>query len=161
MAAHVSLLETSLSRQLHWISAADAKTAPVLAIDTAMLASLAAFAPGATKWEPLMLLLALVSVVLVSCSLFFVVATQFPRTRSPKRSLIFFGDITTHSFEAYRAACQAWTEDQYVEDLIAQTYRNAEIAGEKFRNAKAATFAMAAAFLPWLLAIYMMFPLDH
>lgn len=46
----ILILETTLSRQLGWIAAADAKTGFIFAVATAMLGLLAAASPPYGKW---------------------------------------------------------------------------------------------------------------
>jgi hypothetical protein len=150
----VSVIETSLSRQLAWIAAADAKSGFVFAVATAMLGLLAATAPPFGGWTPLGVSLGVVTAVLLLGSLAGALAAVFPRTKGPRISVIFFGGITSRNVDAFRSDVHSLSEETYEEDLIQQCYVNAVIAGSKYHKVKIAAYLLVAAVVPWAATAY-------
>jgi hypothetical protein len=56
--------------------------------------------------------------------------------------------------DAYGEAVRTITEQEYLDDLIRQTHRTAEIATQKYRWIQRAQLAWYISILPWLLAVY-------
>jgi hypothetical protein len=152
----VTILESTLERQLAWIVAADAKTAFIFAVATAMLGLLASAAPAYGKWTPLGVTCAATAAALLLASLASVVAAVFPRTTGPKLSVIFFGAISSRAVDQYRTEIQGLTEEAYEEDLIQQCHINAVIAGVKFRWVKYGSVLLFIGVIPWLSAAYVL-----
>jgi hypothetical protein len=78
------LLNRILERNLQWISTADSKITPLLAIDTAMLGVLAASAPRSNDWLALPAIAASISSLLLIGSIICLVVANFPRLSGPK-----------------------------------------------------------------------------
>lgn len=150
------ILEKTLERMLYWIAAADNKVAPVLAIDTAMLGILAAIAPKPGAWTVAAVITTCVAIALLFSSLGFLFYASFPRTHGPKGSLVFFGGITERERSVFLAEITNLQINQYCEDLATQCYRNAEIAGLKYRYVRLAMTTLLAAIIPWMLAVYVL-----
>lgn len=153
----IALLETNLQRQLAWIAAADAKTAFIFAICTAMLGLLAAAAPRYGKWTPAATGIAILAGGLLLITIFGLTAAVFPRIQGPKLSLIFFGAISSRSVDAFRDEVLSVDESGYLEDLIQQCHINAQIAAAKYIWIKRASVALYVALIPWIAAAYMLF----
>jgi hypothetical protein len=151
------VLEKTLERMLYWIAAADNKIAPVLAIDTAMLGIVAAIAPKPGAWNPAAVITTALSLLLLFSSLGLLFYASFPRTHGPKGSLVFFGGITERERSAFVAEITSLNLSNYCEDLAVQCYRNAEIAGLKYRYVRLAMTSLLAAILPWMLAVYILY----
>ena len=128
----VPLLETNLSRQLHWISATDSKTAFAVTLATVMLRVLAAVAPDdAEAWDKAPAIFASLAAALGVASLLSATLATFPRTKGPKDSFIYCGGIAERTLDQFRKSVSTMTSDSYVSDLAAQCHRNAEIATAK------------------------------
>lgn len=153
----LDVLEKTLERMLYWIAAADSKVAPVLGIDTAMLGVIAAIAPKPGHWTLGAAVSAFLTVALVFASLVLLFLASFPRTAGLKGSLVFFGGITERERSLYVAEITDLKGQQYCEDLAIQCYRNAEIAGLKYRYVRLAMTTLFAAIIPWMLAVYLMY----
>lgn len=151
------VLEKTLDRLLFWIAAADSKIAPVLAIDTAMLGVLAAIAPKLGAWTLLAVISTALALLFLLTSLGLLFFASFPRTRGPKGSLVFFGGITERERSVFVGEITDLHFSRYCEDLATQCYRNAEIAGLKFRYVRLAMTALLAAIVPWLLTVYVLY----
>lgn len=154
---NVARLESHLARLLGWISAADAKITPVLAVNTASLGALAALAAPVRKWDIWLALGTAVTLVLLALSFLHVFLAAFPRTHGPKGSLVFFGGITERTEDEFVGEILNVQPGEYTRDLARQCYRNAEIAGEKFHHVKLATTFLLGALLPWAVTIYFMY----
>lgn len=150
----VDRADKTLDRLLEWIRAVDAKTPVIMAIDTAMLGVLAALTPApeklsATAW----LWIAFGSAALI-VSLGLCARATFPQTKGPGASLIYFGGIASRSADAFAQAMREVTKAQYLEDLLGQCHRNAQIATDKFACVRRALFWLVAGIVPWLAALY-------
>jgi len=152
-----AILEASLDRNLAWVGAADAKTAVIFGLDTAMIGLIAAAAPAYGKWTALGVCFTVVAAALLIASLASLCAAVFPRTKGPPLSLIFFGGIADRSVDKYREDVSRFDEEAYIEDLIQQTYVNASIAGAKYRWVKWASTLLYLSIIPWLPALYILF----
>jgi|SRR6056297_530634 len=142
-----------LERQLAWIASADSKVAVLGTVQLAMIAvslSDALVHLPRLDWASLPLL---VSTALLSISLFFVKATLSPRLSGPDGSLIFFGGIAKLDIEAFKAALEDATEDQWTNDLVHQIHRNAQIAAQKHRNTQSSIFWLTLATPAWFATI--------
>ncbi|HEY0022233.1 MAG TPA: Pycsar system effector family protein [Longimicrobium sp.] len=155
-----ALLETMLSRQLQWIAAADLKVSPLATVDIAMFGVLAAVAPGPKVWTGVSITLTVLALATLSASLLHLLVATSPRTRDPVGSLIYFGGITQRTEEEFVVEMQNLKADQYELDLARQTYRNACIAGEKYKHVKTGTRFLYAAIIPWTLAVYLLISLN-
>lgn len=149
-------LEKSLDRMLHWIAAADAKVAPVLAIDTAMLGVLAALLPPYVIRESWVFAAASTAFLLLTISLILLFLSMFPRISGPKGSLVYFGRITDRDETAFTEELFRRSEEEYAMDLALQCYRNAQIAGIKFNHLRLSTTSMFVGLIPWLITIYLL-----
>lgn len=152
-----AILEATLSRLLGWIGAADAKVAPIIAINTGSLGALAAFAAPVKVWGGLLAGATVLTLILLGLSFMYAFFAAFPRTSGPKGSLVFFGGITELSEETFITSILTVTPEDYAKDLAKQCYRNAQIAGSKFYHVKVATALFLGALLPWATTIYLMY----
>lgn len=59
--------------------------------------------------------------------------------------------------EEYREAAKSLDENAYVEDLVKQCHRNAQIATQKYAWVKRALACLFAASLPWALSVYVLY----
>ena len=154
----VPLLETNLARQLHWISSADTKAAFVFTLTTAMLGLLAAIAPRTTSaWTIAPAVFASFAGALGAAALLFVSFASFPRTKGPKRSLIYCAGIAQRSADQFKEGIYGLSVDAYTADLAAQCHRNAEIATRKFAWIQRALFCLYLSVPPWALALWLLY----
>lgn len=115
-------------RQLAWISAAEVKLGVVVAIDTALLGGLAAAYSTAQYHSQWSSFLSILCVVGCCMALFCVAMAVLPRLRGPQKSLLFFGKVSELSLVAYVARFSLATDEELLDDWLAQVHRNAEIA---------------------------------
>ena len=157
MTPEIDLVDRILSRNLSWISAADSKVAPILAIDTAMLGVLAALVPSAESWRALPAVLAGISALLLCGSVVSLVAATFPRLSGPKASMIFFGGISSFEREQYVTQLLGAQSADLAKDIAQQCHRNAEIAATKYWCLKSAMMLLFGALPFWVAAVSLLY----
>lgn len=153
----LAFLESTLARNLAWVSAADGKVPSIFALDMAMLGSLCALAPKATEWKvptAMVFAIAILSLLLSILALAFI---AFPRLDGPKESLIYFGGIKHYSKETFLSKMRTGITEEILDDLAHQAYRNAEIAADKFSHARWAMIAMFVGAPFWLASVGLLY----
>jgi hypothetical protein len=151
----VQTQERALDRISDWIRAADSKTSPILAIDTAMIATIVALAarPGVwTQWSGVWIGL---GTSFLLASLLMVAFATSPQLTPLRPSLVFFGDIAALSPNEYSTRIAARSPSAYLDDLIAQCHRNSEIAIRRYRWMRYATLALLVGMVPWLASLFL------
>lgn len=145
-------------RNLAWIASADAKAAFIVAVDTAMLAGLAAAYGSATSqartaWA---ILFCSVAVGAIALAIFCTAIAVLPRTTGPKYSVLFFAKIADLKSEDYMAKLATASASELLADWAAQIHRNAQIARDKHSwIAKSMNWSFLAG-IPWLGAIFLL-----
>lgn len=153
----VARQELVLSRLLEWIKAADSRLRLVLPLSTTMLGTLAVLIPPLSGWTVLGGIAASGATFFLALSIAFAAFSSFPRTNGPLGSLIYFGGIVSKDLGQYEAAVKSQTPDEYLEDLVRQSHRNAQIADRKFTWLQRSIGCMFAASVPWALAIFILY----
>jgi len=145
-----AVLLAQLDRTSGFIPRAEAKVTALLPVAIAMMGVVAVKVPmdDPVSWRAFN---AGVATVCLAICLYRIYRTVFPQLRAPRASLIFFGEISKRDEQSYMDAVKQLTDDQLVDDVASQVWRNAEIVTAKFRHAKAAYHALAAALPFWLV----------
>jgi len=151
---NVNKLEKNLDRQLYWVQAADSKVAPLFAINLAMLGLLAALFKENTSWSAWEILFSAAATLPLLLSVLTVLLVLFPRLDGPKESSIFFGGIAKQDADSFNKRQLTLSKKDYCKDLLSQTYRNAEIANQKYGNLKKAYILTVISIPGWLCVIY-------
>jgi hypothetical protein len=149
----MTFLEKNLQRQLDWIRAADSKIAPIIAIDTFMLGTLAALTSQITKFNPIILFWEIFAGLLLLIGLTSIFFAVFPRTSGPAGLNIYFGGIVDIDCKTYLEKLKELNDNDYIEDLTRQTHRNAQIAFEKYKFIKYSLRFLFYSILPWLISL--------
>lgn len=142
-------------RQLAWIVAADTKIAAVVALDTGLLAGIAAAYSASTEaartdWT---FAWAIVAGTFALLSLGCAAVALHPRTSGPISSLLYFGRISELTLPDYRQKLQSTSDGELLDDWATQIHRNSEIATFKYKwVARCINWAFLAA-TPWLIAV--------
>jgi Pycsar effector protein len=150
----INLMEQSLARLLQMESNADSKLSIIVAIDTSMLfieAVLTQRGASAPAW------VFATAAVAGGCLLLSLLSLSFcalPRTTKTTSSVVFFGSIARNDRGTYSGMVKILTEEGYLDDLISQCHRNAQIASTKYTWIQRAQGAWFASILPWLLTVY-------
>lgn len=154
----IKIEEASLSRMLEWVRASNTKVTPMLAISLAMLGVPASLVK---EWTPIVAFPLVIASLGPAMCLVFCWRATFPQTKSVNKSLLFFGTVADMSLDDYRSQVRARNKTSYLEDLMYQTHRNAEIAQDKHSKLKWAMQSLFIGILPWLLSIYFLLNLPH
>lgn len=152
----IQVAEWILDKQLGWIAAADAKVAVIVALDTAIFATLATAYASAKSPIPWASLMSLATGALLVIALACAAMSLFPRIDGPKQSLLFFGPVATEGHSDYVAALTTTPLDKLHSDIAAQIHRNAEIAKLKHSWVRRSMGWSFFASLPWAMAIYLL-----
>jgi hypothetical protein len=144
-----------LERNLGWIAAAEVKAGTISAFDAALLGLLVALYAehgwGVNRVDRVLAFAATAFFLLMA--IYCVAACIIPRTAGPGRSLIYFGCVKSQALSDYDLALRSASEEELLDDCIAQVHRNAEIACEKYDWAKAATLWTLVGAVSWVLAV--------
>jgi hypothetical protein len=151
------LIERNLERQLGWIRAADSRGGMAAALSTAMLGVLAAVSPPWEGWRIAPAIFVSFAAVLLLLSLVCLTMAAFPRVTGPRGSLIFFGGIAQRTEEQFEREILTMGGTSYLEDLIKQCHRNAEIASRKFHYVQWALIFLYSAVAPWAIAVLLLY----
>lgn len=131
----------------------DSKLSVVLAINTGMLAVLGADAPPLSDLSWAMLLSAGLAVALLGVSVAFLYRGAFPSLRGGNASLVYFREIAKLTEHQFVEHFKHQDDEQRVNDLLGQVWRNSEILKAKFDALKYAFIFLALALIPWLAAL--------
>lgn len=147
-----------LERNLAWVAAAEVKVGTVVVIDTAMLGSLSA--AFSTKSGDTLTCLAWLCAVgtafALSCALLCAAMAVLPRVDGPEKSLLFFGRVGKYSEIDYVEHFKSASDKELLEDCIAQTHRNAQIACVKFYWIRKSMWCSFLSVAPWLASIFLL-----
>jgi hypothetical protein len=156
LADQVAIQTATLERQLEWIRSADSKVPILVGVSTAMLGALATLLPALFKLSPWGAFWSgIAAFALLACNGASAFAV-FPRTDGPPNSLLFFGTIASMTRPEYAHKIINQSEWDHLQDLITQTYRNAEVATLKYRWVKRAFGWLFFSILPWTVAVFLL-----
>lgn len=150
MGTKIERAEKNLDRQLDWISRYDTRIAFIAGVSIAMLGALVATKNISFLLCDINLELA---VLLLATSLVAVFLSQYPLTRSPNSSLLFFGTISTLTSSEFTERFKKLSEDDYLDDVLNQVHANSKILNRKFFCLKAALLLIFIALPFWLITM--------
>lgn len=90
-------------------------------------------------------------------SLVLLLLAAVPRVKGPAESLIFFRAINDIGEKTFRERINNLTIEEYLSDLMAQCYRNAEIATAKFRWVRWSFVSLFVGVIFWLVTILLVY----
>jgi hypothetical protein len=138
-----------LDRVLSFFARVEAKASFVFAINSALLGVLAVHVERADLYEWLHCILLVLVAGGLGVSYYFVYRCSFPNLSGGHLSLVYFKEIAKLREQQYVRSFRDMTEDAYVDDVLSQVWRNAEILTEKFRAIKVAFVITGLCLLPW------------
>ena len=153
----ITQMESELDRLLGWVRSAESRLALILPLATAMLGALAILAPAVSKWTVIGSIVVTLAVLFLLLSIVFAACASFPRTKGPKGSLIYFGGIITKELSQYEAAVKSRSPEAYINDLVSQCHRNAQIADRKYTWVQRSMACLFVSALPWIVAIFILY----
>lgn len=135
---------------------AEGKASFLLAIDLAMLASVANSLPVKELASPRGAL-GVMAAALLSYSLLHVFRTFFPHLDpAARRSIFYFGDIAKEDCTDFTRRVANITDGEVLDDLLNQVWRNSEILEIKYKSVERAFRFLAVAIIPWALFLFAM-----
>jgi hypothetical protein len=98
-----------------------------------------------------LILPAIIAVIVVGASLYFVYRSSFPTLKGGAGSLIYFRAIVGRTEAKFIDEFIAQSEDALTRDLLGQVWRNSEILKMKFDAIKVAYIITILALIPWTI----------
>jgi hypothetical protein len=148
LSERISWAEDNLKRQLDWISRHDSRIAVIFGICVAMLGFLATETTALDKLDAGSIFFSLTAAACQTISLGAIYFSHYPRTVSPSKSLLFFGDISKLGIGIFSDSFCSRTEREHLNDLCDQSHINAIIITKKFSALKIALVALLLSALP-------------
>lgn len=146
--------EKNLECLLEWISRFDNKSSVILGLNSGMLGVLVSFAPPRDFWSPIMIISSIISLITLGSSFIFIYFANYPRTKGPKKSLLYFGSIAEKSFLEYQQAFLKRSAEEHLNDVLEQSHRNSEILAKKFMCLKWAYRMLLVSLIPWSITLF-------
>lgn len=152
----------TLTRVIRFVRVADTKAAPILALQIALVGTLAArsdrllnmIVDGPRDLESVILILL---IILYGLLLLAVVTTAalvyIPINRRTGESLIYFEDIASLEYEHFESRAKNTPEDVIETQLLDQIHRVSKIASVKLRRVRWAFLLSAPASALWLVLL--------
>ena len=148
-----AFVTAQLDRLLGFFARVEGKASFILALNIAMLGIIAACYPVRDVASPRGGF-GIVAALCLALSLVQLYSTFFPHLKSgEKQSLLYFQDIASSDWRAYHSAILAASEEDLLEDLACQVWRNAEILKIKFDHMRAAFLFTLIALPFWVLLL--------
>lgn len=144
---------SQLDRVLGFFPRVDAKASVVLAVDTGMLAFLAAKTPPTNEMTLWDIGISVLAVIFLGLSFWQLYKGAFPRLEGGNMSLVYFREIAGRTEARFIDEFKRQTDPDYINDLLGQVWRNSEILKEKFNHVKNAFLFLALAIPPWLVSL--------
>ncbi len=133
------------------------KIPQIFAINLAMLGVILALIKTLPSWSIAQAIVSSLCLIPLIFSMAFLTLSMFPRLKGPKGSNIYFGGITKKQEDKYLNEVLHIKDEDYENDLLSQSYRNAEIAEAKYTNIKHAFIATFISTPFWLASIYLLY----
>ena len=158
----LKLHHESLTRVIRFTRSADTKAGPVLALQFALVGTLAA---RFEKLQPILVadqwdiekIVLVALVVLYIVFLVWVVATAamvyIPIHSRTGKSLIFFEDVATMEYESFRVQVKEMSLDEVEDQLLDQIYRVSKIASVKMRRVRSAFILSVPSIVLWIVLL--------
>lgn len=159
MLSKLDLLDRILTKNLAWISGADTKGTLLFAVDSGMLAVMAALVPPMNLWTISAAVFAALALIGLIASVGFIVFAALPRLDGPRNSLIYFGGIASHDEDQYVKKIMDGITEELLADFARQCHRNAEIAKTKYGMVRKAIVCTFSSLPVWLIGVWLMYPL--
>ncbi len=145
------LAPKQLERVLGFFARVESKASFLFGVNTALIGALALNVQKTDLCRWPNVTAAVLAAASIAASFYFVFKSFFPNLRGGHSSLIYFKQIAGLREQEYVSRFKAQTVEQHRDDVLAQTWRNAEILTEKFDAIKTAFFLSAFSLAPWTL----------
>jgi hypothetical protein len=161
----INIEEENLKRVISWINTSDVKVAAILTFHIFLIGFLASRGSDIKQiWiqnqinnYSFPLVLSFFTYIFSTIySVYYAFKALFPDiTPRGEVSLFFFGTIPSLGIEKFKRNFKKITFDETEDDLLSQTFINAEIAGMKFKNVKQSIKALFIVGLAWVISLIM------
>jgi hypothetical protein len=141
---------SQLNLVLSFFSRVDTKTTLILGVDLGMLALVFARTPAVHDITMVQVVFALPFIAAIGISLWWLHSGHRPKLDGGTTSLVYFRTIAKMTESHFLDQCQRRSKDQFVGDVLEQTWRNSKILTEKFASLQRAQDATLAASIPWV-----------
>ena len=152
MPEKINAARDQLNRTLTFFPRADAKASVIFGVDTGLLAVLATrdlpYSELRWEWVPTGLTLLFLAV-----SFWHLYREAFPVLEGGQESLLYFREISKRTEVKYIEAWGQLTDEDHLNDILGQIWRNSEILKQKFDHLKWAFYSLALAIAPWIVAL--------
>jgi hypothetical protein len=152
----VEAARDQMARVLSALSQVDNKISLLLVIDFGMLALLAINMVPLRSLEIYMILIAVISVYFIAASFWHLYRAFFAKLEGSGKSFIHFREITERPMSRYMEEFREQTEEQYLEDLLEQVWRNSVVLKGKLDHLRWAFGNLVIAILPWLISLMLL-----
>lgn len=130
----------------------EGKASFLLAIDLAILGSVAAATPVGDLCSAAGVT-GLVAATLLAFSLNNLYAAFYPHLKNPRPSLIYFADIAGLTSDEYKTRIRAASSEELADDALCQVWWNAQILDKKFKRSRSAFLLTALALPFWIIVL--------
>jgi hypothetical protein len=149
------LAPKQLDRVLSFFSRVEAKASFIFAINSALLGILAVHVERSDFNDWLRYSSLGLAALGLAASYYYVYRCSFPNLSGGHLSLIYFKEISRLREQGYIHQFREISQDAYIDDILAQTWRNSAILTEKFRTIKIAFIGTGLSLLPWTVYLAM------
>ena len=149
----------SLSRAIWFIRSADMKAAPVLAVQLALIGTLATrfekltSIVATTPWDCEQIALSVLATLYalsVGGVVWFAIRVYVPVNPKTGKSLIYFEDIAAMEYETFQAKAKDMSAEEIERQLLDQVYRVSRITSVKMRRVRWAFWMSVPAVALWI-----------
>jgi hypothetical protein len=148
----LELSKNQLDRVLNFFPRVELNISVVLGVNLGMLALLATNAPPIKYFEGYMTF-PILTTVFIGLSLWHISQGLFPRLDGGSQSLIYFREIANRTESKFISEFRSQKEDELINDILGQVWRNSEILKKKYDHLKYAFIMLALAIIPWLISL--------
>lgn len=131
----------------------DTRLSVIFAVNTGMLAILVTNAPGIKEFTWLSGTPFVATIICLTVSIVFWYRATFPQLKGGHASLVYFKEIAKRTEQKFIDEFKQQTEEQWLHDVLGQTWRNSEILTAKFKALKISFIFLAVALIPWATAL--------
>lgn len=148
-ANRIELVSTQLDRTLDFFARVETKSSVLFAsnIGIATLILLNLVPTDVTTWYVAVPLIA--TMLLVVNSTYHLLAASYPSLKGDPTSLFYFRSVGQRTEQEYVKMFHDKNDDELLDDLLGQVWRNSQILTEKFDHVTASFRQTIFALLPW------------
>jgi hypothetical protein len=154
------LAPKQLERVLGFFARVEAKASFVFAINSALLGIIAVRVDRSDFGDGHRFTALGLAVLSLAISYYYIYKCSFPTLSGGSLSLVYFKEIAKLREQIYIKKFREISDDEYVEDVLSQTWRNSQILSQKFNAMKFASIATGLSLAPWT-AYLVMAALSH